>query len=107
LKESLNKAAQERAEALRQVETFESQKEKNEVLWIRGRLKEKEASHFSEENRELRSSLEKALDQNLEIERKYEALKKSFREVKESLHLLRDSCKSSYYYNMSETGGEG
>jgi DNA repair exonuclease SbcCD ATPase subunit len=101
LKESLNRAAQERAEALRQVETFESQKEKNEVLWIRGRLKEKEASHFSEENRELRSSLEKALDQNLEIERKYEALKKSFREVKESLHLLRDSCKSSYYYNMS------
>ncbi len=106
LRETLNRAVQEREEAHRRVEAFESQKEQNEVLWIKGRLKEKEASHFSEENRELRSGLEKALDQNLEIERKYEALKKSFREVKESLHLLRDSCKSSYY-NISETGGEG
>jgi chromosome segregation ATPase len=106
LREALNRAGQEKEEALRRLETFESEKEQNEVLWIRGKMKEKEASLFSEENRQLRVSLEKALDQNLEMERKYETLKKSFREVKESLHLLRDSCKSSYYH-IGETGGEG
>lgn len=102
MKETLTRTTQEKEEALRRVQELESQKEQNEVLWIKGRLKEKEASHFSEENRELRSNLEKALAQNLEIEGKYEALKKSFREVRESLSLLRDSCKSSFY-NLSET----
>jgi chromosome segregation ATPase len=106
MKETLTRTTQEREGVLRQVEVLESQKEQNEVLWIKGRLKEKEASHFSEENRELRASLEKALDQNMEVERKYEALKKSFREVKESLGLLRDSCKSNYY-NLNETAGDG
>ena len=105
-KEILSRTTQEREGVLRRVEVLESEKEQNEVLWIKGRLKEKEASHFSEENQHLRASLEKALDQNMEIERKYEALKKSFREVKESLGLLRDSCKSSYY-NLNEKTSDG
>jgi predicted nuclease with TOPRIM domain len=64
-------------------------------------LKEREASHFSEENRELRSKLEETLTQNMDLERKYEAVRKSFNEVRESLILLRDSCKTNYY-NLSE-----
>ena len=72
-----------------------------EVLRIRGKLREREASHFSEENRELRSRLEETQPQNMELERKYETMKKSFNEVKESLTFLRDSCKANYY-NLSE-----
>jgi len=102
LKDALTQTFQEKEEALHRIGEIESQKEQNEVLWIKGRLKEKEATQFSEENRELRSTLEEALSRNLEIERKYEALKKSFREVRESLSLLRDTCKSGYY-NLSET----
>jgi len=97
IREALTRTLQEKEEALHRIRELESQKEQSEVLWIKGRLKEREASHFSEENRELRSSLEEALSKNLEIEKKYETLKKSFREVRESLGLLRDSCKSSYY----------
>jgi chromosome segregation ATPase len=104
IREALTQTLQEKEEALHRIGELESQKEQNEVLWIKGRLKEKEASHFSEENRDLRSTLEEALSKNLEIERKYEALKKSFKEVRESLSLLRDSCKSSYY-NLSDTSG--
>jgi len=105
-KEILARTTQEREGVLKRVEVLESEKEQSEVLWIKGRLREKEASHFSEENQQLRMSLEKALDQNMEIEQKYEALKKSFREVKESLGLLRDSCKSSYY-NLNEKASDG
>ncbi len=102
MKESLMKAIQEREEALERIRDLESQAEQNEVLKIRGKLKEREASHFSEENRELQSKLEEALSQNMDLERKYETLRKSFNEVRESLTLLRDSCKKNYY-SLSET----
>jgi hypothetical protein len=75
--------------------------EQNEVVKIRGKLKEREASLFSEENRELQSRLEEALTLNRDLETKYETLRKSFNEVRESLTFLRDSCKASYY-NLSE-----
>ena len=100
-KEALMKAAQEREEALGRIRDLESQMEQNEVLKIKGKLKEREASLFSEENRELQSRLEEALSQNMDLERKYETLRKSFNEVRESLTLLRDSCKKNYY-NLSE-----
>jgi DNA repair exonuclease SbcCD ATPase subunit len=102
MKESLMKAIQEREEALERIRDLESQAEQNEVLKIKGKLKEREASHFSEENRELQSKLEETLSQNMDLERKYETLRKSFNEVRDSLTLLRDSCKKSYY-NLSET----
>ena len=59
-------------------------------------------SHFAEENRELRSRLEEIQLQNMELEREYEDMRKSFSEVKESLTLLRDSCKA-HYYNLAES----
>jgi hypothetical protein len=37
----------------------------------------------------------------LDLEKKYETLKQSFNEVRESLTFLRDSCKANYY-NLSE-----
>jgi chromosome segregation ATPase len=101
-REALMKATQEREEALGRIRDLESQMEQNEVLKIKGKLKEREASLFSEENRELQSRLEEALSQNMDLERKYETLRKSFNEVRESLTLLRDSCKKNYY-NLSET----
>jgi hypothetical protein len=76
--------------------------EQVEVLRIRGKLREREASHFAEENRELRSRLEEIQLQNMELEREYEDMRKSFNEVKESLTFLRDSCKANYY-NLSGT----
>jgi hypothetical protein len=97
----LNKAIQDKEEALNRMRELESQMEQNEVVKIKGKLKEREASLFFEENRELQSKLEEALTQNLDLERKYEALKKSFHEVRESLTFLRDSCKANYY-NLSE-----
>jgi len=103
-KETLTKVIREKEEALDRIHALESQIEKSEVLEIKGKLKEREASYFSEENQELRSRLEEALAQNMDLERKCEALRKSFSEVKESLTLLRDSCKTSYY-NLSETPG--
>ena len=102
LRETLAKATQEREEAFDRIRDLESQMEQNEVVRIKGKLKEREASLFSEENRELQSKLEEALTQNSDLEKKYEILRKSFNEVRESLTFLRDSCKVNYY-NLSET----
>jgi len=104
VRETLTKVSREKEEALERIHDLKSQIEQSEVLKIKGRLKEREASYFSEENQGLRSRLEEALAQNMDLERKCEALRKSFSEVKESLTLLRDSCKTSYY-NLSETPG--
>lgn len=101
MKESLVKTVQEKKDALDRIRELESQLEQNDLFKIKGRLKEREASHLSEENRDLQSRLEEALTQNMELQGKHEALKKSFNEVKESLTLLRDACKSNYY-NLSE-----
>ncbi|NWG02645.1 MAG: hypothetical protein HXY44_07305 [Syntrophaceae bacterium] len=101
LRQALNKATQEKEEAFHRIHELEAQMEQNEVVKLKGKLKEREASFFSEESRELQSRLEEALAQNLDLERKYESLKKSFHEVRESLTLLRDSCKANYY-NLSE-----
>lgn len=98
---ALTKATQEREEAFERIRGLESQIEQSEVVKIKGKLKEREASLFSEENRELQSKLEEALAQNMDLEEKYETLKKSFSEVRESLTYLRDSCKANYY-NLSE-----
>jgi chromosome segregation ATPase len=100
LKEAMAKALEERDQALVQVQALEARIEEGDLLRIKGRLKEREAFHFSEENEDLRTRLETVLAQNGDLEKKYEALKKSFHEVKESLTLLRDACKSSYY-NLS------
>ena len=102
MRETLAKATQEREEAFDRIRDLESQMEQNEVVRIKGKLIEREASLFSEENRELQSKLEETLAKNLELEKKCEILKKSFNEVKESLTFLRDSCKVNYY-NLSET----
>jgi len=104
VRETLTKVSREKEEALERIHDLKSQIEQSDVLKIKGRLKEREASYFSEENQGLRSRLEEALAQNMDLERKCEALRKSFSEVKESLTLLRDSCKTSYY-NLSETPG--
>jgi chromosome segregation ATPase len=102
MRETLTKATQEKEEAFDRIRDLESQMEQSEVIKIKGKLKEREASIFSEEIRELQSKLEEALAQNMDLERKYETLKKSFSEVRESLTFLRDSCKASYY-NVSES----
>ena len=101
MKKNLTKTTQEKEEAFDRIRELESQMEQSEVIKIKGKLKEREASLLSEENRELQSKLEGALVSNTDLERKYETLKKSFSEVKESLTFLRDSCKSNYY-NLSE-----
>jgi hypothetical protein len=101
LRESLELATQERDETLGRIRALESQIEEKELLWIKGKLKEREASYFAEENRELRARLEEMLAQNIDLERKYEEIKRSFSEIKESLTLLRDSCKTNLY-NLSE-----
>jgi len=101
-REALTKATHEREEALERIRDLESQIEQSEVFKVKGKLKEREASLFSEENRELQSKLEEALNQNMDLESKYETLKKSFNEVRESLTYLRDSCKANYY-NVSES----
>ena len=102
IREVLTKATQEREEAFDRIRDLESQIEQSEVIKIKGKFKEREASLFSEENVELQSKLEEALAQNMDLERKYETLKKSFSEVKESLTFLRDSCKENYY-DLSES----
>lgn len=102
MKEALAKAIKERDEALKRIQELDYQLDQNDLVKIKGRMKEREASHFHEENQELQSKLEGALAQNIELERKYEALKRSFNEVRESLTLLRDSYKKNYY-NLSET----
>ena len=102
VKEGLAKITQERDEALHHVRQLEAQKEQDELLRVKGRLKEKEISHLSKENQELQSRLKEAFAQNLEIEKKYETVRKSFDEVREALTLLRDSVKKDYYH-LSET----
>jgi chromosome segregation ATPase len=102
LKESLANASREREQALDQIQSLEAKIEQNDLLRMRGRMKEREVSQFSAENQELRARWEEALAQNIDLEKKYEALKKSFNEVKESLTLLRDACKTNYY-NLSDT----
>jgi len=101
MRDTLMKVTQEREAALNRIHDLESQIEQSEVVKIKGKLKEREASLFSEENQELQSRLEETLAQNMDLERKYETLKKSFNEVRESLTFLRDSCKANYY-NLSE-----
>jgi len=100
--ETLTQVAKEREEALVRIRDLESQIEQGDVVRIKGRMKEREASHLSEENKELRSRLEEMMAQQVDLERKYGALKKSFNEVKESLTFLRDSWKTSYY-DLPET----
>lgn len=97
MKKALAKATQEKEEAFDRIRELESQMEQSEVIKIKGKLKEREASLFSEENRELQSKLGEALARNADLEKKYETLKKSFGEVRESLTFLRDSCKANYY----------
>jgi DNA repair exonuclease SbcCD ATPase subunit len=101
MREAVTRATREREEALDRMRELESQIEQNEVVKIRGKLKEREASLFCEENRELQSRLEEALTLNRDLEAKYETLKNSFSEVRESLIFLRDSCKANYY-NLPE-----
>jgi DNA repair exonuclease SbcCD ATPase subunit len=101
-RETLTKVTREREEALERIHELESEIEQGEVLRIKGKLKEREAVLFSEENHELQSKLEQALSRNMDLEKKYQTLKKSFNEVRESLTFLRDSCKANYY-NLSET----
>lgn len=97
MKETLSITTKEKDEAFDRIHELESRIDQNELLLVRGKLKEREVSHFYEENRDLQSKLEETLTQNMDLERKYEALKKSFNEVRESLTLLRDSCKTSFY----------
>jgi len=100
-REALELTSRERGEALSRIRELESQIEEKELLWIKGKLKEREASHLTEENRELRERLEEMLSENIDLERKYEEIRRSFSEVRESLTLLRDSCKTNLY-NLSE-----
>ncbi len=97
VKENLTKVLKEKEEASRRVQELEFQLDQLELIRMKEKLREKESSHFNEENLQLRAKLEETLVQNLELEKKYEALKKSFHEVRESLLLLRDSCKKNYY----------
>lgn len=96
-RETLSKAEKEKADLLKRIQELESQMDQKEIFIIKGRMKEREASHFYEENQELQTRLNEALNQNLELEKKYESLKRSFREVKDSLTLLRDSYKKDFY----------
>ena len=102
MKKTLTKATQEREEAFDRIRDLESQIGQNEVMKIKGKLKEREAFLFSEENRDLQSKLDEVLARNTDLEKKYETLKKSFSEVRESLTFLRDSCKANYY-SLSES----
>ena len=102
MRDALARANQERQEASERVRILEAQIEQNELARIKERLKEREASYLLEENRDLQLKLEQILSQNLDLEKRYAILCKSFSEVKDSLVLLRDSCKTSYY-NLSES----
>lgn len=100
MRENLTRVLKERDEAFDRIRELELQVDQSELAKVKGRMNEREISHFQEENLELRSRLEEALSQHAEMERKYEALKRSFNEIKESLTLLRDSYKRNYY-NLS------
>jgi chromosome segregation ATPase len=102
IRDTLDLTLRERDEARSRIGDLEAQIEESEVLRVKGKLREKEASLFAEENRELRTRLEEVLAQNADLERKYANMRKSFGEVRESLTLLRDSCKTNYY-NLSDT----
>ncbi len=104
LREALAKMTQEKEEALGRVRQMESEEQQSELLRIKERLREREASHFSRENQELQARLEAVLAENAELEEKYETLRKSFSEVKESLAVLRDSFKASYYKTPEAPG---
>jgi DNA repair exonuclease SbcCD ATPase subunit len=97
IRETLELTTRERGEAQSRIQDLESQIEQSEILRVKGKMKEREASLFAEENRELRTRLEEVLSQNMDLERKYGDMRQSFHEVKESLTLLRDSCKTDYY----------
>ena len=101
INETLARVTQERNEATQRSHQLESQLGQADILKIRGKLKEREASQLADENRELRTRLEEVLTQNIDLERRYEEIKKSFQEVKESLTFLRDTCKKNYY-NVTE-----
>ncbi|OGP59986.1 MAG: hypothetical protein A2162_00745 [Deltaproteobacteria bacterium RBG_13_52_11b] len=100
-KEALSKAIQERDEALSRIQDLEFQMEQGEITRMKGRLKEREASQLAEENKSLHERMEEVLTQNIDLEKRYETMRKSFNEVRESLTLLRDSCKRSFY-NLSD-----
>lgn len=97
LKEALDETTKQRDEALLRIKELESKLEGEELLKIKGKLKERELVYLSEENQRLQSKLDEAISRNTDLEEKYNTLKKSFNEVKESLTLLRDSCKKDYY----------
>jgi chromosome segregation ATPase len=101
IQETSELATRERDAAHSRIRDLETQIEENEILRIKGKLKEREASLFAEENRELRARLEEVLAHNVDLEKKYTSMRKSFSEVRESLTVLRDSCKANYY-NLSE-----
>jgi len=101
LNEDLALAIRGRDEAYLRIQELESRMEQNELFQIKGKLKEREATHLSVENQELQSKLEEALAHSIDLEKKYETLKRSFNEVRESLTLLRDSYKTNYY-NLSQ-----
>jgi hypothetical protein len=97
----LARVTREKDEATLRSRQLESQLSQTEILRIRGKLKEREASQLADENRDLRARLEEVLAQNIDLERKYEEVRKSFQEVRASLTFLRDTCKKNYY-NLSE-----
>lgn len=101
LGETLARVTREKDEAAQRCQQLESQLGQTDILRIRGKLKERESSQLADENRELRIRLEEVLAQNIDLERKYEEMKRSFQEVRESLTFLRDTCKKNYY-NLSE-----
>ena len=101
LGDTLARVTREKDEATLRSRQLESQLSQTEILRIRGKLKEREASQLADENRDLRARLEEVLAQNIDLERKYEEVRKSFQEVRASLTFLRDTCKKNYY-NLSE-----
>jgi hypothetical protein len=105
LREVLDQAVRDREAIQARVLELEGQVDRTEVHSIRGRLMEREIAHFAEENRKLQESLREALDQKTDLEERHEALRKSFDEVRDSILLLRDSCKTSYYNLAGEGDG--
>jgi len=97
LKAALADFTQERDQALHQIQALEARIEQADLLRMKERMKEREVSHFSAENQELRMKWEETLARNVDLEKKYEALRRSFNEVRESLTLMRDACKVNYY----------
>jgi DNA repair exonuclease SbcCD ATPase subunit len=105
LRDLLDQAEREREAAQARARDLEGQVDRTGIHSIRGRLMEREIAHFTEENRKLQESLKEVLDQKADLENRHETLRKSFDEVRESILLLRDSCKTSYY-NLAD-GADG